>query len=87
MLRSLSFRGGPDRTDFTRRFAELRSFAAKNCRAVENDRERFGLRLRARVGKVDEAHARRLPRRSLSRKQYGWTNTTFHVKLISQWLV
>jgi hypothetical protein len=25
------------------RFAELRSFAARNCRAVENDRERFGL--------------------------------------------
>jgi len=29
----------------------LRSFAANNCRAVENDRERFSLRARAHLAK------------------------------------
>ncbi len=40
MLRSLFSRANPEQTDFTWRFAELRSFAEKNYRTVENDREK-----------------------------------------------
>ena len=42
MLRSRFSRGEPDARALAQRFARLRSFAAKNSRTVENDREFLG---------------------------------------------
>ncbi len=42
MLQSMRIEGSAQRIWFAPRYAELRDFAAKNFRAVENDRERFG---------------------------------------------
>ena len=47
MLRSLFFRATPEQTD-SRDVSPMRSFAVKNFRAVENDRERILARARGK---------------------------------------
>jgi hypothetical protein len=49
------FRGGSGVNGFAQRFAELRSFAAKNLRSVENNPERILARACVRMGDSEKA--------------------------------